>query len=133
MKKIFLIVLAIFISSCNNNNDDNPNDFITLFGVYVEAQPLGNESHLIDFIDVNNFAISISNSNIYEGTYVLNSNSISLTYTIVNNQTCNSYCTDEFDIEIIDNSKFKLNISNFLYVSIPGNPLPNYILFEKSE
>jgi hypothetical protein len=132
MKKIFLIVLAIFISSCNNN-DDNPNDFITLFGVYVEAQPLGNESHLIDFIDVNNFAISISNSNIYEGTYVLNSNSISLTYTIVNNQTCNSYCTDEFDIEIIDNSKFKLNISNFLYVSIPGNPLPNYILFEKSE
>jgi hypothetical protein len=132
MKKIFLIVLAIFISSCNNN-DDNPNDFITLFGVYVEAQPLGNESHLIDFIDVNNFAISISNSNIYEGTYVLNSNSISLTYTIVNNQTCNSYCTDEFDIEIIDNSKFKLNISNLLYVSIPGNPLPNYILFEKSE
>ena len=131
MKKIFLIVLAIFISSCNNNNDDNRNDFITLSGVYAEAQPLGNESHLINFIDVNNFAISKSNSNIYEGTYVLNSNSISLTYTIVNNQTCNSYCTDEFDIEIIDNSKF--NISNFLYASIPENPLPNYILFEKSE
>ena len=130
MKKIFLIVLAIFISSCNNN-DDNRNDFITLSGVYAEAQPLGNESHLINFIDVNNFAISKSNSNIYEGTYVLNSNSISLTYTIVNNQTCNSYCTDEFDIEIIDNSKF--NISNFLYASIPENPLPNYILFEKSE
>jgi hypothetical protein len=130
MKKIFLIVLAIFISSCNNNND-NPNDFITLSGVYLEAQPLGNESHLINFIDVNNFAISKSNSNIYEGTYVLNSNSISLTYTIVNKQTCNSYCTDEFDIEIIDNSKF--NISNFLYASIPENPLPNYILFEKSE
>jgi len=121
MKKLKTIGLLFLIGIYSSCHDDNDNDTQTLSGIYKETSPVSNRCQL-NFIDGNTVVKSESDTTTEdEFTYQINANVIKLTPTWDNNST------QEFKIEIINNSKFK--IEN-LYPSVGMNPT-TYMTFEK--
>ena len=121
MKKIKIIGLLFLIGIYFSCNDDNDNTTQTLSGIYKETSPVNNRSQL-NFINGNTVIRSESDTTTQdEFTYQINGNVIKLTPNWDNN------ATQEFEIEIINDSKFK--IQN-LYPSIGMNPI-TYMTFEK--
>lgn len=119
LKIIGLLILIGIYSSCNNDDDNNNTQ--TLSGIYTETSPLNGRSQL-NFVGGNTvIKTEQGNSAEDEFTYELQNNIIKLTPTFGNPTTT------EFEIEIMDNSKFK--IEN-LYPSIPEDPT-TYMTFEK--
>ena len=117
MKKLKIIGLLFLIGIYSSCNDDNNNNTQTLSGIYKETSPVSNRCQL-NFIDGNTVVKSESDTTF---TYQINGNVIKLTPNWDNNTT------QEFEIEIINNSKFK--IEN-LYPSTGMNPT-TYMTFEK--
>ncbi len=119
MKKIALIGLIILTGLISCNKDEiNSN----LTGMYTETYPM-NDRTQIEFLTENRMTINKSpqTGNGDEFTFVITGNTIKLTPTWDNSSSV------ELEIEIISNSKFK--IEN-LYPSIPENP-KTYMIFEK--
>ncbi|OBX21010.1 hypothetical protein LX77_03882 [Gelidibacter algens] len=118
LKIIALLILVGIYSSCNN---DDENITQTLSGIYSETSPVSGRSQL-NFINGNTVVKSEpDNSNDDEFTYEIIGNVIRLTPTLDNSTT------QEFEIEIMTNSKFE--IEN-LYPSVGINPT-TYMTFEK--
>ncbi|PQB07282.1 hypothetical protein BST83_09030 [Polaribacter filamentus] len=118
LKIIALLFLVGIYSSCNNDDDNSP---LTLSGIYSETSPVSGRSQL-NFINGNTVVKSEpNNSNEDEFNYEIIGNVIKLTPTWYNTTT------QEFEIEIMNNSKFE--IEN-LYPSVGVNPT-TYMTFEK--
>jgi hypothetical protein len=118
LKIIALLFLIGIYSSCNNDDDNNTQ---TLSGIYSETSPASGRSQM-NFINGNTVIKSEPNtSSEDEFTYEIIGNVIKLTPTL------NNTITQEFEIEIMNNSKFK--IEN-LYPSVGINPT-TYMTFEK--
>jgi len=118
LKIIILLFLIGIYSSCNNDDDNNTQ---TLSGIYSETSPVSGRSQL-NFINVNTVIKSEpNNSNEDEFTYEIIGNVIKLT------PNSDNSTTHEFEIEIMNNSKFE--IEN-LYPSVGINPT-TYMTFEK--
>jgi len=121
MKKLKIIVLLLligFLSSCNNDDDNNTQ---VLNGIYSETSPVNGRSQL-NFVNGNTVIKSepdYSTGN--EFTYEIIGNVIKLT------PTWDNVTSQEFEIEIMNNSKFE--IEN-LYPSVGINPT-TYMTFEK--
>ena len=100
MKKlIYLFVLISGIISCSSD-DESKNH--TLNGIYTETSPINGRSQL-NFVDKNTVIQSESGSSTEnEFIYELNGNIIKLT------PTWNNQMTTELEIEIMNNSKFKV-------------------------
>lgn len=118
LKIITLLFLIGILSSCNNDDDNNTQ---VLNGIYLETSPVSGRSQL-NFINGNTVIKSEpDNSTEDEFTYEIIGNVIILT------PTWNNTTTQEFEIEIMNNSKFE--IEN-LYPSVGINPT-TYMTFEK--
>ena len=118
LKIITLLFLIGIYSSCNNDDDNNTQTFS---GIYSETSPINGRS-LLNFTNGNTVIKSEpDNSTEDEFTYEIIGNVIKLTPTWDNSST------QEFEIEIMNNSKFK--IEN-LYPSVGINPT-TYMTFEK--
>lgn len=121
MKNLKLIGLFILIGICPSCNSDDNNNTQNLSGIYTETSPANGRSQL-NFVGGNTVIKSEpGNSTEDEFTYELLDDIIKLT------PTSDNATTTEFEIEIISNSKFK--IEN-LYPSIPEDPSV-YMIFEK--
>lgn len=118
LKIIALLFLIGFYSSCSNDNNNNTQ---TLNGIYLETSSVNGRSQL-NFTTGNKVIKSEpENSNEDEFTYEIIGNVIKLT------PTWNNTTTQEFEIEIMNKSKFE--IEN-LYPSVGINPT-TYMTFEK--
>jgi hypothetical protein len=121
MKNLKIIALLFLIGiyfSCNNDDDSIT---LTLSGIYSETSPVSGRSQL-NFINENTVIKSEPNgSSVDEFTYEIIGNLIKLT------PTWDNTITQEFEIEIMNNSKFE--IQN-LYPSVGINPT-TYMTFEK--
>ena len=118
LKIIGLLFLIGIYSSCNNDDD---NDTQTLSGIYSETSPVSGRSQL-NFIDGNTVVKSEPDNSIEdEFIYEIIGNVIKLT------PAWDNTTTQEFEIEIMNNSKFE--IEN-LYPSVGINPT-TYMTFEK--
>ncbi len=118
LKIIALLFLIGIYSSCNNDDDNNTQ---TLSGIYSETSPVSGRSQL-NFVNGNTVIKSEPDNSIEdEFTYEIIGNVIRLTPTLDNTMI------QEFEIKIMNNSKFK--IEN-LYPSIGVNSL-TYMTFEK--
>ena len=121
MKSLKLIALLFLIGICSSCNNDDDNNTQTLSGIYSETSPVNGRSQL-NFINGNTVIKSEpDNSNEDEFTYEIIGNVIKLT------PTWDNTTTQEFEIEIMSNSKFE--IEN-LYPSVGINPT-TYMTFEK--
>lgn len=119
LKLIGLFILIGFYSSCNNDDDNNNTQILS--GIYTETSPVNGRSQL-NFVSGNKVIKSEpENSTEDEFTYELLNNVIKLTPTFDN------ATTTEFEIDIVNKSKFE--IEN-LYPSIPEDP-SIYMTFEK--
>jgi hypothetical protein len=119
--KNFKIIALLFItgiySSCNNDDDYNTQ---ALSGVYSETSPVSGRSQL-NFSNGNTVIKSEpDNSTEDEFTYVIIGNVIKLT------PTWDNTTTQEFEFEIMNNSKFE--IEN-IYPTTGINPT-TYMTFE---
>lgn len=113
-----LIVLGIY-SACNS--DDNDTNTKTLSGIYTESEPVNGRTKL-NFVNGNTVIKSGANNPFQdEFTYEITKNVIKLT------PKRDSKFSQEFKIEIINNSKFK--IEN-LYGRLEFMPI-TYMTFEK--
>jgi len=118
LKIIALLFLIGFYSSCNNDDDNNTQ---SLSGIYSETSPVSGRSQL-NFINRNTVIKSEpANSREDKFTYEIIGNVIKLT------PTWDNTTTQEFEIEIMNSSKFE--IEN-LYPSVGINPTI-YMTFEK--
>ena len=123
MKNLKIIALFFLIGICYSCNNDDDNNTQTLSGIYSETLPVSGRSQL-SFINENTVIKSESdNSNEDEDefTYQIIGNVIKLT------PNSDNTTTQEFEIEIMSNSKFE--IEN-LYPSVGINPT-TYMTFEK--
>lgn len=121
MKNFKIITLFFLIGICYSCNNDDDNNSQTLSGIYSETLPVSGRSQL-SFINENTVIKSESNnSNEDEFTYQIIGNVIKLT------PNSDNTTTQEFEIEIMSNSKFE--IEN-LYPSVGINPT-TYMTFEK--
>ncbi|TGV00731.1 hypothetical protein [Flavivirga rizhaonensis] len=118
LKIIGLLFLIGIYSSCNNDDDNNSQ---ALSGIYTEISPVSGRSQL-NFV-IGNKVIKSEPGNSTEDvfTYEIIGNVIKLT------PTWDNTTTQEFEIEIMNNSKFE--IEN-LYPSVGVNPT-TYMTFEK--
>jgi len=116
LKIIGLLFVIIIYSACNSHNDT-----MILNGLYTETYPVNGRSQL-NFIN-GNIVIKSENDNSIEDqfTYEIIGNILKLT------PIWNTNLTQEFEIKIINNSKFE--IEN-LYPSIEFNPTI-FMTFEK--
>jgi hypothetical protein len=121
MKNFKIIALLFLIGICSSCNNDDDNITQTLSGIYSETSPVSGRSQL-NFINGNTVVKSEpDNSSEDEFTYEIIENVIKLTPAL-NNTT-----TQEFEIEIMNNSKFKIET---LYPNVGVNPI-TYMTFEK--
>ncbi len=121
MKNLKIIGILLLIGICYSCNNDDDINTQTLSGIYSETSPVSGRSQL-NFINGNTVIKSEpDNSTEDEFTYEIIGNVIKLTPTLVNTTT------QEFEIEIMTNTKFE--IEN-LYPSVGINPT-TYMTFEK--
>lgn len=118
VKIIGLFILTTITFSCND--DDSAT---MLNGVYIESIP-STGTHQLNFLDNNTLILKTGDANYEEFDYTLDNNTITLTPIRDLSQNW------ELEINIIN--KFKFEITNIFYPSIPEdtNPLL-FVTFEK--